>query len=616
MSGHFGHSTMEETGTLNFTITKSLKDIPRQEWDQLFGADLIESYGYMKTLEEGVAKDISFGYLVGKRDERIILILPFFIMDFSFAMLMPQFLRNVIGLFERLLKKKIIFLGTPTTEGFSMGISSEEGRELVLNKAIEELWTFSKNEKIAGIAFYNLSSKDLELSQYLKAKNFLKMEAMPTTAIDLKVASLEEYIRSLSKNTRKDLKKKLRRSQELARLKTELREDISGIIDDIDRLYAENFNRADVHFETLTRDFFLNICRNMPGVAKYFITYDNEKIVAFNLCLVKDSVLIDKFVGFDYSVALKYSLYYTTFCHNIDWCIKNGVRVYQPGFNGYHAKLRLGAKLVPLYIYAKAFNPFLDALIRLFKPLIEPKNMDPVPKTSYIIIALFALNALLSGTVYAGNKIGGKMESNEKIESAAVHVLPPLPYAENALEPVISAKTISFHYGKHHKGYVDNLNKLIAGTEFAGMPLEKIIIETAGKADKAAIFNNAAQAWNHAFYWNSLTPNGGSQLPEALKVKIEASFGDVETFKKELAAAATTQFGSGWAWLVLDGDKLKVAKTGNAETPLTKGMKPLLTIDVWEHAYYLDYQNRRADYVSAVLDKIINWNFAADNLKH
>ncbi|MBM3245590.1 MAG: superoxide dismutase, partial [Candidatus Omnitrophica bacterium] len=124
------------------------------------------------------------------------------------------------------------------------------------------------------------------------------------------------------------------------------------------------------------------------------------------------------------------------------------------------------------------------------------------------------------------------------------------------------------------------------------------------------------QAWNHAFYWNSLTPNGGSQLPEALKVKIEASFGDVETFKKELAAAATTQFGSGWAWLVLDGDKLKVAKTGNAETPLTKGMKPLLTIDVWEHAYYLDYQNRRADYVSAVLDKIINWNFAADNLKH
>jgi Fe-Mn family superoxide dismutase len=210
---------------------------------------------------------------------------------------------------------------------------------------------------------------------------------------------------------------------------------------------------------------------------------------------------------------------------------------------------------------------------------------------------------------------GGIMKTNEKIESAAAYALPLLPYAQNALEPVISANTISFHYGKHHKGYIDNLNKLVAGTEFAGLPLEKIITETAGKADKAAIFNNASQAWNHAFYWNSLSPKGGGEPPAALKIKIEASFGTVDACKKELAIAATTQFGSGWAWLVLDGDKLKVVKTGNADSPLTKGMKPLLTIDVWEHAYYLDYQNRRVDYVNAVLDKLINWGFAADNLK-
>jgi len=207
------------------------------------------------------------------------------------------------------------------------------------------------------------------------------------------------------------------------------------------------------------------------------------------------------------------------------------------------------------------------------------------------------------------------VKSNDKVENETVYVLPPLPYAENALEPVISEKTISFHYGKHHKGYVDNLNKLIVGTEFAGLTLEKIISQTAGKADKAAIFNNASQAWNHTFYWNSLTPNGGGQPPAALKTKIEASFGTVDACKKELAAAATTQFGSGWAWLVLDGDKLKVVKTSNADSPLTKGLKPLLVIDVWEHAYYLDYQNRRADYVNAVLDKLINWSFAADNLK-
>ena len=199
-------------------------------------------------------------------------------------------------------------------------------------------------------------------------------------------------------------------------------------------------------------------------------------------------------------------------------------------------------------------------------------------------------------------------------KEASVHILPPLPYANNALAPVISANTISFHYGKHHKAYVDNLNNLIVGTEFADLPLEKIITETAGKAEKIAIFNNAAQTWNHTFYWSSMKPKGGGELPSVLKKKIETSFGSVDACKKELVTAATTQFGSGWAWLVLDGEVLKVVKTSNADVPLTKGMKPLLNIDVWEHAYYLDYQNRRADYLNVVIDKLINWGFAADNL--
>lgn len=194
------------------------------------------------------------------------------------------------------------------------------------------------------------------------------------------------------------------------------------------------------------------------------------------------------------------------------------------------------------------------------------------------------------------------------------HALPTLPYPENALDPVISAKTLSFHYGKHHKTYVDTLNKLIAGTEYADMPLVTIITATAGVADKAPIFNNAAQAWNHTFYWQSLSPKGGGEPPAELKKKIEASFGSLDACKDELSAAATGQFGSGWAWLVLDGDKLKVVKTGNADMPLATGKKPLVTIDVWEHAYYLDYQNRRLDYVNAVLNKLINWNFAAENL--
>jgi superoxide dismutase, Fe-Mn family len=192
--------------------------------------------------------------------------------------------------------------------------------------------------------------------------------------------------------------------------------------------------------------------------------------------------------------------------------------------------------------------------------------------------------------------------------------LPPLPYDQGALAPVISANTLTFHYGKHHKTYVETLNKLIVGTEFADMPLESIIRATARQADHTAIFNNAAQAWNHTFYWKSLKAKGGGEPPAVLKTLMQDSFGGVDQCKKELSKAAVGQFGSGWAWLVLDGEKLKILKTADADTPLTDGPKPLLTVDVWEHAYYLDYQNRRVDYVNALLDKLANWEFAAENL--
>ena len=200
------------------------------------------------------------------------------------------------------------------------------------------------------------------------------------------------------------------------------------------------------------------------------------------------------------------------------------------------------------------------------------------------------------------------------VDVPAIHKLPPLPYAANALEPVISERTLSFHYGKHHKDYIDKLNHLLDGTPFADLPLETLIVRTANHTEHAAIFNNAAQAWNHAFYWQSLAPNGGKNVPSALGEHIRASFGDVAALKEELAKAATEQFGSGWAWLVLDGTELKVVRTGNGDDPLPKHQKPLLALDVWEHAYYLDYQNRRADYVKAVLDKLVNWEFAARNL--
>lgn len=191
--------------------------------------------------------------------------------------------------------------------------------------------------------------------------------------------------------------------------------------------------------------------------------------------------------------------------------------------------------------------------------------------------------------------------------------LPALPYDYTALEPCISKSTLEFHHDKHHAAYVKNYNDLVAGTELADKSIEEVIVAVAGDAAKAGIFNNAAQAWNHSFYWNCMKPNGGGQPSGALADKIKADFGSFENFVEEFKKAGATQFGSGWAWLVLDQGTLKVTKTLNAENPLSAGQVPLLTMDVWEHAYYLDYQNRRPDYIGDFINKLINWDFVSAN---
>ena len=199
--------------------------------------------------------------------------------------------------------------------------------------------------------------------------------------------------------------------------------------------------------------------------------------------------------------------------------------------------------------------------------------------------------------------------------AAMTFTLPELPFAKTALEPVISAQTFDFHHGKHHNAYVVKLNELVAGTEFEKASLEDIIKKTAGDAGKAAIFNNAAQHWNHSFFWLCLKPNGGGKPTDELAAKIESDLGGYDKFAADFKAAALAQFGSGWAWLVQDASgKLKITKTPNADLPLAHGEKALLTVDVWEHAYYIDFQNRRPDFVQAVLDKLVNWEFVAANL--
>jgi Fe-Mn family superoxide dismutase len=191
------------------------------------------------------------------------------------------------------------------------------------------------------------------------------------------------------------------------------------------------------------------------------------------------------------------------------------------------------------------------------------------------------------------------------------HKLPELPYAKDALSPYISAETLDYHYGKHHKTYVDNLNKLIPGTEFEKLTLEEIV----KKAPAGGIFNNSAQIWNHTFYWNCLAQYAGGEPGAELSAAINKSFGSFAQFKEKFSTAATTLFGSGWAWLVKNADGgLEIIQASNAGNPLKDGKKPLLTCDVWEHAYYIDYRNARAKYVEAFWN-LVNWKFAAQNLK-
>lgn len=193
--------------------------------------------------------------------------------------------------------------------------------------------------------------------------------------------------------------------------------------------------------------------------------------------------------------------------------------------------------------------------------------------------------------------------------------LPPLPFDYTALEPHVSKSTLEFHHDKHHAAYVNKYNDMVKGTDMENKSIEEVIKATYNDSSKSGIFNNAAQAWNHTFYWNCIKPSGGGKPSGELADKIASDFGSFDKFKEEFANAASTQFGSGWAWLVLDKGTLKVVKTSNAENPIAMGMTPLLTIDVWEHAYYLDYQNKRPDYIETFISSLINWDFVAEQMK-
>jgi len=276
----------------------------------------------------------------------------------------------------------MLFVGLPTAEELYIGFNQKYDYRLVMEQALEELSKLCAKERIIATLFYNLTEKHKTLHGLLRKHKFAPMEDFPNTVLTIKEGSSQEYIKKLSRNTRKDIRRKLNRLASLSKIDIEITEDISGIKDKIYELYMNNFGESDIHFETLTTAFFENITANMKGTAKFFITRDHTKeIVAFNLCFIKGDTCIDKVIGFDKKKSREYHLYNATLIHNIDWCIKNNITYYQLGITDYHAKLRFGASLVPLFIYAKINNPALNAIFtKPIAKLTQPKNFDPALK--------------------------------------------------------------------------------------------------------------------------------------------------------------------------------------------------------------------------------------------
>ena len=373
---------MDKNSGLEYSILASINDIPNEDWEHLFGKDAIEGYGYHKTLEESHLKEFSFYYLIAKRNQKIAAIFPFFTTEFSFATLLPDPLEKTIfhiqKVFHRFLKMRILFIGCPAAEALYLGCAKDEDLNIVIEETINILRGFISKERISTMLFYNLTKNNSRLISDLKRKGFKLMESFPNASIKIREHSLQEYINNLGHSTRKNLRKKLRKSASLTTLTTEVRNGLTGIEDEVYRLYLNNLEDSGVSFERMTPDFFRNIFKNMPEVAKLFITKDKDKIVAFNLMFIKDNVCIDKFIGFDRELSHKYHLYHNTFCHNIEYCIKNGITTYQVGVTDYHPKVQLGAKLIPLYVLVKTFNPVLNLFLGLIIRIVEPKKFDPI----------------------------------------------------------------------------------------------------------------------------------------------------------------------------------------------------------------------------------------------
>ena len=367
---------------LRLVIVNKIKDIPRQQWYDIFPAEIIEGYDYFKTLDESNLPLFSLHYCLVYQEDRIACIAPFFITDFSLDTTMQGCFKKIVSSIQKVLPKflriKMLFFGSPLTEEGIMGFSKDCDIKQALSFLIQEILQLCKDKKIGVITFYNLTTRDMHIIEFLKTNGFGCMEAFPLARVEIKEHSLEKYIQNLGPSTRKNIRRKLKKAYAQAEIKIEERNNLNGLLNQAYQLYLNTYNSGGVSFEKLTPEYFSKISEHMPEATKYFIVWINNQMAAFNLCLVKGSFCIDKYFGLDYEVAYKYNLYYVTWCYNIDWCIKHGVRYYQPGTCDYDPKIRMGGRLIPLYVCTRFLNSLVNCLTAPLLKLIQPKNFDPV----------------------------------------------------------------------------------------------------------------------------------------------------------------------------------------------------------------------------------------------
>jgi predicted N-acyltransferase len=371
---------------IEFKIFDSVSQIDRFDWDRIFG-DIPEGYAFYKTLEESKLEEFSFHYAILYRNKRIILIAPIFIADFNLDIAVGGWFKKLISgirkFIPRFLILKTLFCGAPFGEHGIVGLSSDVGNK---NDLIQELLGgldgFAHQQRIKFFIFKDFLESQVKLLNPLLEKCFFRLNSFPVALNELNFNSLEDYIKSLGPSTRKNLRRKIKDAYSQAKITVQIVDRVDNIIEDIYGLYLNTLIQGETKFERLTKEFFISVGRNMQPNVKFFLYYVNDKLSAFNLCFVYQDLCIDKFIGFDYDISNRYHLYFVSWCYNVEWCLKNSIRIYKTGQTDYYAKLRMGSRLVPLYAYLRHRNRMVNLFLRILSLVLKPDNFDTVIKNN------------------------------------------------------------------------------------------------------------------------------------------------------------------------------------------------------------------------------------------